>query len=170
MARLAAPAPFIAAILFYLVTPLIARQVQRALRGELAEGGRHAPNLDTHFIPYYLTQSAISDYLEFATDAVQVIPAVLLPVVGAIYALGNGVPPVISISFLVAVCLAAFALNAWMFGHSASDYASKKWYGYSVMTLTGVSINIIGLLIIVFLLYLSGLSLDGSRLGVPVPS
>ena len=151
MVRLAASAPFIAAILFYLVTPLIVRQVQRALGGELAEGGRHAPNSDPRSVPYYLTQSAISDYLEFAADAVQVIPAVLLPVVGAIYALGDGVPPVISVSFLVAVCVAAFALNAWMFGHSAADYASRKWYGYSVMTLTGVSINIVGLLIIIFL-------------------
>ena len=90
--RLEVGIPFVAAILFYLTSPLIIEQVKRALKGEIAEGRAHVPRLHTESIPYYLIPSAISDYAEYAMDAVQVIPSILLPIVGAIYALGSGVP------------------------------------------------------------------------------
>jgi hypothetical protein len=151
MSKLEVSAPFVAAILLYLASPLVIHQVLRVLSGQLADGERHVRNLDPNSIPYYLTPSSISDYLEYAADVVQILPAILLPIVGALYALGNGVSAAAAVSFLVLVCILAFAVNAWVLGSSASDYASRKWHGYSVVTLMGVSINIVGLLMVIFL-------------------
>jgi len=151
MHRLELCAPFFAAILFYLTSPLISQQVKRVVRSEISDGQLHVPNFDSGTVPYYLTPSVISDYVEYAADAVQVIPSILLPIVGAIYALGNGVPPAASVTFLVSVCVLAFAINAWVMGRSAADYSSRKWHHYSVVTLAGMAINVIGVLMTIFL-------------------
>lgn len=49
--RLEVGIPFVAAILFYLTSPLIIEQVKRALKGEIAEGRAHVPRLHTESIP-----------------------------------------------------------------------------------------------------------------------
>lgn len=138
-------APFLAAILLYSVSPLLCRQVKRTIHAEIAEGRLHVNPAKEEDIPFYLAPPSISDYVEYAFDAVQVFPTLLLPVVGAIFGFSNGVTPVASVGFLVFVCILAAAMSAWITSKPSSEYVSRKWLGYSIMAIIGVVVNIAGI-------------------------
>lgn len=148
MQRFDLVAPFAAAVLIYSIAPLLSKQVKSAVRSAISEGRLHVNMVTEDDIPYYLAPPTIEDYVEYAMDAVQVFPTCLLPIVGAVYAFGNGLPTEVSVSILILTMVAAIAMSAWIMSRSASDYVSRKMYGYSIISLLGVAINIAGILLV----------------------
>jgi hypothetical protein len=145
MTRLDSAAPFVVAMMLYVVSPLLSRQVMKAVSGQISGGRAYVQSFAEGVVPYYLTPESVSDYVEYALDAIQVFPGVLLPIIGAVFALTSGVPTAIALSFLIVTCIVALGVDAWILTQSAPDYVSRKWHGYSVMTLIGLSINAVGL-------------------------
>lgn len=138
-------APYGVAIIMYLIAPLLTGLVIFAVRAALDKGRVGVPDVDDAQVPYYLMPDVIEDYVEYATDAAQVIPALLLPFVGAVYGFSGGVPAPESVTFLIAVFLVAVAMLAWMLKEAPSDYVSRKWHGYSILTLAGIALNLVGM-------------------------
>jgi hypothetical protein len=143
-------APFAAAIMLYAVAPFIAMQVKSAVRRVIASGLQHVERRRDGEIPYYLSVESIDDYVDFAMDAVQVFPAFLLPIVGSIYTFSSGAPTGVSVTLLLAAVILAVGVNAWMTSSSPADYVSRKWRGYSLITLIGIAFNIIAMALAIF--------------------
>jgi hypothetical protein len=140
-------APYAAAIILYLIAPLLSRLVLFAISAVIAEGRNRVGDVQDQEIPYYLMPNVISDYVEYAMDAIQVIPALLLPVVGAVYGFAGGVPSPVSLSFLIVACVTAIALMAWILNKPPSDYVSRKWHAYSIITVGGILLNVVGIVL-----------------------
>lgn len=131
--------PFAAAILLWAVAPLITTLTKNVVSGQIArEMYKHD---ELPWLPLPTPFKQIDDYIEFAADAVQVIPAVSLPVVGALVAAASNVSTITAL--LVAFMLIAVLITAicWVFSTSASDYASRGFGGYSVVTIVGIASN-----------------------------
>jgi hypothetical protein len=148
VARFDLVAPFTAAIMFYAITPLLGMQVKAAIRRVIASGLRHVGEVREEDVPYYLTAESIDDYIDFAVDAVQVFPVFLLPLVGAIYAFSTSTPTGVTVTLLLAAVVLAIAMNAWVTSSSPADYVSRRWHGYSLITLIGMLFNIIALVLV----------------------
>jgi hypothetical protein len=151
MARFDLVAPFTAAIMFYAITPLLGRQVKAAVQRVIASGLRHVGEVREEDIPYYLSADSIDEYVDFAADAVQVFPVFLLPIVGAIYAFSSSTPAGVSVTLLLAAVVLAIGMNAWITSSSPTDYVSRKWHGYSPITLIGMLFNIVALILVLIL-------------------
>jgi hypothetical protein len=141
--------PFAAAILLYLASPYLAQQAKRVLVGQIAESRvRSRPPEHPEDTPYYLAVPAIEDYVEYAADFVQVASAALLPIVGAVFSLTQGADPVLPLGFLTIVAVLSIALIAWVASQDAAVYVSRKWFGYSVVSVVGMLMNVIGLVMV----------------------
>lgn len=145
MRNLDLAAPYAAAIMLYLIAPLLSGLVLSAVSAVIAQGRNRLTDVQDQQIPYYLMPNVVGDYVEYAMDAIQVIPALLLPIVGTVYGFASGVPAPVSLSFLIVACIAAIAVMAWMLSASPSDYVSRKWRSYSMITFGGILLNITGL-------------------------
>lgn len=99
-------------------------------------------------IPYYLTAKSIDDYIDFAVDAVQIFPVFLLPIVGAIYAFSTSTPAGLSVTLLLAAVVLAVGMNAWVTSSSPAEYVSRRWRGYSLITLIGILFNAVALVLV----------------------
>src|ERR1022692_2241005 len=144
-------APYSAAIFIYLLSPLLSGQVKASVTAAISLGHRHGAPFSEATVPYYISEPVIGDYVEYAMDAVQIWPAVLLPIVGAVYGFTAGVPSPVALTFLVGACLVGAATVAWIQSKSPSDYVSRKWRGYSVVTCIGICLNVIGIVLAVVL-------------------
>jgi hypothetical protein len=150
VARFELVAPFAAAIMFYAIAPLLGRQVKAAIRRVIAserKPGDEPPGT----IPIYLAPESIEDYIDFAVDAVQVYPVFLLPIVGAIYAFSASTPAGLSVTLLLAAVVLAVGMNAWVTSSSPVDYVSRRWHGYSLITLIGMVFNAVALVLVLAL-------------------
>lgn len=141
-------APFGAGILIYLISPLLSLQVRSAIDRAIADGREHVTVAVDDKIPYYMTPASISDYVEYAIDAAQVFPVMLLPIVGSVYAFSAGVPTPVALSFLFTACVMAVGMTSWMVIRSPSDYVSRKWLGYSIISLIGMGVNVAGMVLV----------------------
>lgn len=140
--------PFAAAILLWLVAPLITTLTKNVVSGQIArEMYKHDEIL---WLPLPTPYKQIDDYIELAADAVQVIPAVSLPVIGALVAAASKVSTITAL--LVAFMLITVLITAicWIFSRSAPDYASSGWGGYSVVTIVGIFSNAAAIAIIIY--------------------
>jgi hypothetical protein len=145
MARFDLIAPFVAAIMFYAVSPLLCLQTKSAIRRVIESGAKHVGSSQDGDTPYYLTAESIDDYIDFAMDAVQVFPAFLLPIVGSIYTFSGAVPPGLSVCLLLAAFVLAIGMSAWITSTPPADYVSRKWRGYSILTILGVAFNAVAI-------------------------
>jgi hypothetical protein len=134
-------APFIAAIMFYAISPLLCLQTKSAVRRVIESGAKHVGSPQDGNIPYYLTVESIDDYIDFAMDAVQVFPAFLLPIVGSIYTFSSATPSGLSVCLLLASFVLAIGMSAWITSTAPADYVSRKWRGYSLISIFGVAFN-----------------------------
>lgn len=151
MARFDLVAPFTAAIMFYAIAPLLGRQVKAAIQRVMASERQHGDEVPPGTIPIYLAPESIEDYIDFAVDAVQVYPVFLLPIVGAIYAFSASTPAGLSVTLLLAAVVLAVGMNAWVTSSSPVDYVSRRWHGYSVITLIGMAFNAVALVLVLAL-------------------
>lgn len=145
MRTLELAAPYVVAIILYLLGPLQSGLVRFAISSAIDRARADMPGVDNEQIPYYLMPEIIADYVDYAADAAQVIPALLLPIVGAVYGLSRGVPAPVSVTFLIVAALAAFAMLTWLIKTPPSSYVSRKWSGYSIVAIAGVILNLVGL-------------------------
>jgi hypothetical protein len=138
-------APYAVAIALYLLSPLLSGLVKFAVSAAIDKGRVGQPDVNDAEIPYYLMPEMIGDYVEYAADAAQVFPALLLPIVGAVYGFSGGIPAPAAVTFLLVACLTAIAMTAWMLKLPPSDYVSRKWSGYSLLTAAGITLNLVGM-------------------------
>lgn len=138
-------APYAVAIVLYLMAPRLTGLVKFAVSAAIAKGRAGLADVQETEIPYYLMPEMIDDYVEYATDVAQVFPALLLPIVGAVYGFSGGIPAPVSVTFLLVACLAAIAMMAWLISLPPSDYVSRKWSGYSLLTVAGIALNLAGM-------------------------
>lgn len=141
MARFDLVAPFAAAIMLYAIAPFLAVQVKSAVQRVIAAGHRHVGEVREDEIPYYLSAESIDDYVDFAIDAVQIFPAFLLPIVGSVYAFSTATPTGVCITMLLVAVILAIGVNAWVLSSAPADYVSRKWHGYSLITIIGIVFN-----------------------------
>jgi len=134
--------------MLYLIAPLLAMHVKSAVRRVIASGLRHVGETRDEEIPYYQSVESIEDYVDFAIDAVQIFPAFLLPIVGSIYTFSSTTPTGISVILLLAAVILAVGVNAWVISASPADYVSRKWHGYSLVTIIGVVFNSLAMILV----------------------
>lgn len=145
MQTLKLAAPYAIAIILYLLAPLQSGLVRFAISSAIDRARADVQGADNKQIPYYLMPEMIANYVDYATDAAQVIPALLLPIVGAVYGLSSGVPAPISVTFLIIATLVAFGMLTWLIKTPPSAYVSRKWSGYSTLIVAGIILNLAGL-------------------------
>lgn len=148
MARFDLIAPFIAAIMFYAIAPLLANHTKVTVRRVIDSGQRHVGGSYEDKIPFNLAAESIEDYVDFAMDAVQVLPAFLLPIVGSVYTFSTATPTGLSVTLLLAAVVIAMGLSAWIMSTAPANYASRKWHGYSVVTLVGSVFNAVAIALV----------------------
>lgn len=144
----AATVPFLAAIALFLISPLLTAKVKVAVLGQIAEGAmKHGVTEDQ--IPPHLSYQCVDAYVEYATDAVQIIPLTLLPVTGGVFAIAAHVPSQIALGYLGIAIIAATAVEAWVLSRPAGIYGSHRLIKYySVVTAAGIASNLLGLAMI----------------------
>jgi hypothetical protein len=104
-------APYAVAIILYLLAPLQSRLVRFAIASAIDRARAGTKGVNNDEIPYHLMPEMIVDY---AADAAQVVPALLLPIVGAVYGLSSGVPESVAVTILVVATIAALAMLTWL--------------------------------------------------------
>lgn len=143
----AAVVPFAAAIVFLLLSPLLAEKIKTTINRQIAEeaASLHIPQGK---VPPHLGPGDIDAYLEYAEDAVQIFPLTLLPVTGAVFAIAVDVPSVIALGYLGLAVVAAVATDAWVLSKPAGKYVTRGIRIYSVSTVIGIASNVLGLAMI----------------------
>jgi hypothetical protein len=144
----AATVPFLAAIALFLISPLLTAKVKVAVLNQIADEAWHL-NVPEDKTPPQLTRKDVEDYIEYAMDAVQIVPLTLLPVTGGVFAIAAHVPSPIALGYLSIAIFAAVAVEAWVLSQPAGIYVSHRLIKYySVVTATGIASNLLGLAMI----------------------
>lgn len=139
--------PFIAGILFVLVSPLLVTRVKRSVQAQIRQDREHLGiSFDTD-VPPPLAPKVINDYIEYAVDGVQIIPITLLPVIGAVFTVSTNGATMPTLILLCSMVLIAVVLDLVVTNSSTADYASRKFYGYSIAALVALCSNVIGMIV-----------------------
>lgn len=150
MAPLATASPFIGAILFILISPMLVTRVKKTVQAQILEDKERLRIPRDAEVPPPLTPKAVNEYIEYATDAIQILPATLLPVIGAIFTVSNNGASELTIGLLCLmflVFLAAVAMDLGVTISSTADYVSRKFHGYSIAALVALASNVLGLVV-----------------------
>lgn len=148
LALVGSVSPFAAAIALALISPLLNAKVKRIVMGQIAaDSERHGVGSDAP-VPPHLGPDEIGDYVEYAADAVQVLPLTLLPAIGAVFAISKNQASVLSLVFIGVIMITAVTLDAWVLSRSTADYVSIKFGQYSVIALASLAINVAGILLV----------------------
>jgi hypothetical protein len=86
-----AAVPFVAAIALFLISPLLTLKVKTAVLYQI-DGSARDHRVPEDMIPHPRRRVALDAYLEYAMDAVQIVPLTLLPVTGGVFAIAARVP------------------------------------------------------------------------------
>jgi hypothetical protein len=141
LAKLGTALPIAAALVLFILSPLLTAKVKRVLAGQIAmDSASHGVTSSTP-IPPHLTPSSIGDYVEYTADVVQIIPLTFLPVFGAIFAISSNVPRTLALAVLGLTVIVAVGLDAWLITCSTADYVSRKRFGYSLVTAVAIASN-----------------------------
>lgn len=151
MASFATMIPFIAGILFVLISPLLVTKVKRTVQAQIREDQEKLGILPGKNVQPPLAPRVIDDYIEYAADAVQVVPVTLLPVLGAIFTVSSYGASVITLSLLFFVVVAAIALDLYVTNSTTPDYVSRKLYGYSLVSVVALCSNALGLFVSIYI-------------------
>ena len=143
--KLGATLPFAIAVVFYLLSPLLTAKVQTVLEGQVARDASLYGSTAGSTAPPQLRPEMIKDYVEYVADAVQIIPATMLPVLGAIFAISSKLAVNLGLIILVFAVVLAVTMDAVVLSRAAADYVSRKWRGYSLVNGVGVIVNLLGL-------------------------
>ncbi len=149
--KLAAALPFAIAVVFYLLSPLLTAKVKTVLEGQVVRDASLYGQTAGTAVPPQLRPEMIKDYVEYVADAVQIIPATMLPVVGAIFTISSKLAVNLGLIILVSAVVLAITMDAIVLSRAAADYVSRKWHGYSPINLVGIIVNLLGLSLVLAL-------------------
>jgi hypothetical protein len=142
--------PFLAAIAIYLATPILNAHAKATIARWLAEASRDATVPESR-APDYLAPKQIYDYIDFAADHAQVLPAVVLTSIGVVLALPEDLTPTTAASFTLATVLILLVTEVRVLSVSPQQYAAMKRFGYSFVALVGIGINAAGVVVVLVL-------------------
>ncbi|YCK83037.1 hypothetical protein M1D89_07340 [Arthrobacter sp. D3-18] len=149
MSWIATACPFIVAIFFILIAPKIVTRVSKTIQGQITQDRDRWNVSPDAEVPPHLSPKAINDYIEYAADAVQIFPATLLPIVGAVFTISNNGATWLNMSLLILVVLLAIGLDVMVATRSTADYVSRRKYGYSVGAIVALLSNLLGLIVVI---------------------
>ncbi|MET9526237.1 hypothetical protein [Streptomyces coeruleorubidus] len=139
---------FVAAIVVYLFSPILTWRAQEAILGAIARSRGALKQVPPPDPPGHLTNPFIKNYVAFAIDAAQVVPAIILTGVAVILAVPNDWSPSAAALLLVLVLLVIIAVDAYILSVDPQQYSEKKWAGYSLVSLVGIVINLVGVTLV----------------------
>lgn len=140
-AAVAAYIPFVLAIAFILLSPLLSARAKKAIRGQIREDAAgFGRNPDEY--PAEVSIDTIGDYVDYAADSVQVLPLALLPVAGTAFAISREVVPEVALGLLAAIVLVSVVLDLWLLTRSPQDYNSRKILRLSIASFAGLVANL----------------------------
>lgn len=127
------------AVVFWLIAPSITADVVERLKGKIqahltADKQAAAPT-------NALSINQMDNYVPWASDLVQVPPAGLLPVAGAVIGLVGDLNGVVAVIIIFASVIATFLCYFWVASKDPSIYTNKKYYRYNAVPAFAISIN-----------------------------
>ncbi|MEV6494510.1 hypothetical protein AB0M20_38690 [Actinoplanes sp. NPDC051633] len=138
--------PFLAAILLLLVNPLLTSRARKEVKTWIDRSKPYAQAKD-EAIPDYLSEKVVLDYVVYAADAVQIVPAIVLTAVGMVLAL-PGISPLVGAGVMLVVVLAIVWLDTRVSMMSPSAYFRQKVAGVSLVAGVGIVVNTAGLAVV----------------------
>lgn len=144
--------PFLAAIAIYLATPILNAHAKATIARWLAEASRDATTPESS-APDYLSPKHIYDYIDFAADHAQVLPAVVLTSIGVVLALPEDVAPTTAATFVLGTVLIVLVTQVRVLSASPQQYAAMKRFGYSFVALVGIAINTVAVVLVLLMVY-----------------
>lgn len=148
LTKLGVVAPFVLAIILYLIAPFLTTGAKKALQRQIERDAR-LHGLTATSLPAYLRPEMIDDYVEFVADAVQIFPATLVPILGAVLAIAAKVAVPIDALISILAIAVAVVMNSLVLSRAAADYVSRKWHGYSIVASFGIAVNIVCIALII---------------------
>jgi hypothetical protein len=139
--------PSSVAALYYALSPFFGRLVCTGLADYLGKVD-HEWQGSLAGVPPHRSTEAISAIIDWVVDAPQMVPALLLPLTTAVFALRNKSAAAIVLSFsVVGIC----AATLWIYSCTPLEYRSKRLIGrrYTVVALAGVILNIASATVVV---------------------
>ena len=95
--------------------------------------------------PYYLSPAQIEDYVEFAADAVQIVPAVTLTSVGIMLCFPDTMATWLAGAIYVIISIILIVSDSGMYLSRPQAYLARKFLGLSYVALGGLILNIAGI-------------------------
>lgn len=148
MEVLAATSPILVAILFIVISPLLVARVKRTVQAQISADAEKLGIPQGVTVQLPLTPTAIDDYIDYAADAIQILPVTLLPIIGAVFAVSKHTVSMWAFAFICFVFVVALALEVYILVTSTSDYVSRRFLRFSVVAWVALISNIIGLVIV----------------------
>jgi hypothetical protein len=138
--KLLVAAPFLLAALYYAISPFFAQQVRRRLADYFDKVNAEWEG-PTDCIPPHLKTDAITATTDWTIDAPQMVPTLLLPLAGAVFALNdNNIVGVVLAFATVMICVATL----WIYMRSPIEYQARRfaWRRYTSVSALGLALNI----------------------------
>jgi uncharacterized protein YjeT (DUF2065 family) len=128
------------------MSPLLTRKAKKEVVAWIGVGAKFSlvPEVD---LPPHVAIKHIEEYVEYAADIVQIVPAVTLTMVSAIVLVPSNISPAWGAGVLVLAVLLIFALEGFVLSMSPERYLSLKKAGLSVVSMAGIAINVVGLVV-----------------------
>lgn len=138
--------PFLAAILLLLANPLLTSRARRQVRSWMDKSRPYA-QAENKAIPDYLSEDVVLDYVEYAADIVQIVPAIVLTAIGMVLAL-PGISPLAGAGVMLVVVLVIVWIDTRVSMMSPSAYFRRKVAGVSLVAGVGIVVNTAGLAVV----------------------
>lgn len=134
-------APFLAACALYAMTPELTWIARRRVTNAVTAAGK----LSSGPVPPHLSPGYIGDYAEYAIDVAQIVPMLLLPLLGVLVSAKLGLSTTLICIISVVFVLALIFLTVHLLRRDPTNYVSKKWPcgRYALLPRVGVIMNLI---------------------------
>lgn len=140
--RVIAAVPFLAAALFYLVSPLLSDLVERHMKEVLRKGSEGGTEDLTKVLPGR-SDEYISRYVVYGIDAGAVVPACMLPVIGSIVVIYRGMSSIGVIIIVLLGFLFPIGISYWMLTRDPIKYLGNARTKYTALARWGLAVNLI---------------------------
>lgn len=144
--RFLAMAPFLAAFVLYALSPELNKVARWRIEGTVS-GAKMATGSIS--VPPHLSAGYIGDYVEYGIDAAQIVPMLLLPLVGVLVSWHLGLAPGIAWTVFACSLVIAVTVTIIFLRRDPVAYVSKKLFArYTLLSATGVGINFVAAVLV----------------------
>lgn len=135
-------APFLAACALYALAPELTWVARRRVTNAVTSAGKVSGSSS---VPPHLSPGYIGDYAEYAIDVAQIVPMLLLPLIGVLVSAKLGLSTTLICLISVVFVLALVFLTVHLLQRDPINYVSKKWpYGrYALLQRVGIILNLV---------------------------